>query len=111
MIKIVSFPRIAVDTIANKKISYDCRIKLRLHNSIRFTTGSDISHCYYENNTPARFRFKSSRSQMICKIGVLKNSTKLAGQKLCWSHFLIKLQALRSATLSKRNSWRSPWRL
>ena len=111
MIKIVSFPRIAVDTIANKKISYDCRIKLRLHNWIRFTTGSDISHCYYENNTPARFRFKSSGSQMICKIGVLKNSTKLAGQKLCWSHFLIKLQALRSATLSKRNSWRSPWRL
>ena len=81
MIKIISFPRIAVDTIADKKISYDCRIKLRLHNSIRFTTGSDISHCYYKNNTLERFRFKSSRSQMIFKIGVLKNFTKLRGQK------------------------------
>ena len=70
---LISLPRIVVDTIAGKKISYDCRIKLKLHNSIRFTTGSDISHLYYENNTPARVRFKSSRSQMIFKAAVLKN--------------------------------------
>ena len=76
-----SFPRIVVDIIAGKKISCDCRIKLRSNNLIRFTTGSDISHLYYENNTPERFRFKSSRSQMIFKIGVLKNFTKLRGQK------------------------------
>ena len=79
-------------------------VELRLHNSIKFTTESDISHLYYENNTPERFRFKSSRSQMIFKIDVLKNFTKLTRQKLCWSLFLIKLQALRPATLSKRDS-------
>ena len=79
-------------------------VELRLNNSIKFTTESDISHLYYENNTRERFRFKSSRSQMIFKIAVLKNFTKLTGQKLCWSLFLIKLQALRPATLSKRNS-------
>ena len=79
-------------------------VELRLHNSIRFTTRSHISHLYYENNTPERFRFKGSRSQMIFKIGVLENVTKLTGTKLCWSLFSIKLQALRLATLSKRHS-------
>ena len=72
----MSFPRNVLDTIVGKNISYDYRIKLRLHNSIKFTTRSDISHLYYENNTPDRFRFKSSRSQMIFKIGVLENVTK-----------------------------------
>ena len=60
---------------------------------------SDISHLYYENNTPERFRFKSSRSQMIFKIGVLENVTKLTGTKLCWSIFLIRQQALSLSTL------------
>ena len=78
--------------------------ELRLHNSIKFTTSSHISHLYYENNAPERFRFKGSRSQMIFKVGVLENVTKLTGTKLYSSLFLIKLQALRLATLSKRNS-------
>ena len=38
------------------------------------------------------------------KIGRLKNSTNLTGKHLCWSFFLIKLQAWRPATLLKRNS-------
>ena len=78
-------------------------VELRLNNLIKFTTESDISHLYYENITPERFRFKSRRSQMIFKIDVLKNLIKLTGQKLCWSLFLRKLQALRPATLSKRD--------
>ena len=40
-------------------------------------------------------RCKSSRSQMIFKIGVFKNFTILSGKHLCWSLFLIKLQAFR----------------
>ena len=32
--------------------------------------------------------FRSSRSQMFYKIGVLKNFVKLTGKHLCWSHFL-----------------------
>ena len=35
--------------------------------------------------------FRSSRSQMFYKIGVLKNFAKFTGKHLCWSHFLMKL--------------------
>ena len=37
---------------------------------------------------------RSSRSQMFFKIGVLKNFANFTGKHLCWSLFLIKLQAL-----------------
>ena len=40
-------------------------------------------------------RCKSSRSQMIFNIGLFKNFTILTGKHLCWSLFLIKLQAFR----------------
>ena len=36
---------------------------------------------------------RSSRSQMFFKIGVLKNFIIFTGKHLCWSLFLIKLQA------------------
>ena len=39
---------------------------------------------------------------MFFKISVLKNFTIFAGKHLCWSYFLIKLQAWRSAILLKR---------
>ena len=45
---------------------------------------------------------RSSRSQMFFKIGVLKNFTVLTGKRLCWSLFLIKLQAWKLATLLKK---------
>ena len=48
--------------------------------------------------------FRSSRSQMFFTIGVLKNFAIFTEKHLCWSLFLIKLQALRPATLLKRNS-------
>ena len=38
------------------------------------------------------------------KKAVLKNFAILSGKQLCWSHFLIKLQAFRPATLLKRES-------
>ena len=45
---------------------------------------------------------RSSRSQMFFKIGVLKNFTKFTGKELCWSLFLINLQALRLGALLKK---------
>ena len=45
-------------------------------------------------------RFRRSRSQMFFKIGGLKNFTTSTGKYLCWSLFLIKLEA--SAPLLKR---------
>ena len=47
---------------------------------------------------------RSSRSQMLLKIGVLKKFTTFTGKHLCWILFLIKLLALMPATLFKRVS-------
>ena len=41
---------------------------------------------------------------MFYKIAVLKNFAIFTGQHLCWSHFLIKLEAWSSATSLKRDS-------
>ena len=43
---------------------------------------------------------RSSRLQMFFKIGVLKIFAIVTGKHLCWSFFLIKLQAWEPATLS-----------
>ena len=42
-----------------------------------------------------RSQMSSSRSQTFFKIGVLKNVANFTGRDLCWSLFLIKLQALK----------------
>ena len=47
---------------------------------------------------------RSSRSQMFFKIGVLRNFAMFTGKHLCWSLFLIKLQAWRPASLFERDS-------
>ena len=54
-----------------------------------FTAISNISHCFYENNTPDRFRFTSSRSQALLKI------SQISQENICLSLFLIKMQAPR----------------
>ena len=48
--------------------------------------------------------FKSSRLQMFFKVDVLKNFVIFAGKHLCWSYFLIKLQAWTSPIVLKRDS-------
>ena len=50
------------------------------------------------------FIYRSICSQMLFKIGVLKNFTNFAGQHLCWSLILLKLQTWFAATLLKRDS-------
>ena len=44
----------------------------------------------------------SSHRRCSVKKGVLKNFANFKGKHLCWSLFLIKLQAFRSATLIKK---------
>ena len=56
------------------------------------------------NQKTLSLNFKSSHLQMFFKIGVLKNFAIFAGKHLCWSCFLMKLQAWRSAILFKRDS-------
>ena len=42
--------------------------------------------------------------EAVTKVGVLKNFTKFTEKHLCWSLFLIKLQALSPLTVLKRDS-------
>ena len=58
------------------------------------------NHCWSLRNQA--FFFRSSRSQMFFKMGVLKNFAIFTGKHLCWYFFLIKLQV--STTLLKRGS-------
>ena len=56
-----------------------------------------ISH----NKTVAtiKHKFRSSRSEMFFKIGVLKNVSIFIGKYLCWSFFFKKMQDLMPTTL------------
>ena len=47
---------------------------------------------------------RSSRSQMLLKIVVLKKFAIFTGKRLCWSLSLIKLLGFRPASLFKRDS-------
>ena len=44
--------------------------------------------------------FRTSRSQLLFKISVLKNFANLTGKHLCWSLFLLKLQKTLTHTFS-----------
>ena len=65
-------------------------------------------HARSENKLTKSFsdplKCRSSRSQMFFKIGALKNFANFKGKHLCWSLFLIKLQAPRPTILLKRDS-------
>ena len=49
--------------------------------------------------------FRSSRLEVFCKKGVLKNFAKFARKHLCQSLFFNKVSGLRSATLLKTRVW------
>ena len=49
--------------------------------------------------------FRNSRSDVFCKKGVIRNSTKFTGKHLCQSLFFNKVAGLRPATLLKKMLW------
>ena len=49
--------------------------------------------------------FKSSRPEVFCKKGVLRNFTKSTGKHLCQSLFFNKVAGLKPATLLKKRLW------
>ena len=51
--------------------------------------------------------FASSRPDVFCKKGVLRNFTKFTGKQLCQSLFFNKVAGLRPATLLKKRLWHS----
>ena len=48
--------------------------------------------------------FRTSRSQMLFTISVLKNFAIFTEKHMCWNLFLIKLQSSRPATLLRKHS-------
>ena len=50
-------------------------------------------------------RVRSSRPEVFCKKGVLKNFTRFTGKYLCQSLFYNKVASLRPATLLKKRLW------
>ena len=50
-------------------------------------------------------RVRSSRQEVFCKKGALRNSTKFIGKHLCQSLFFNKVAGLRPATLLKKRLW------
>ena len=49
-------------------------------------------------------KYRSSRPEVFCKNGVLRNFVKFTGKHLCQSLFFKKVTGLRPATLLKRDS-------
>ena len=47
---------------------------------------------------------RSSRPEVFCKKGVLKNFAKFTGKHLCQSLLFNKVAGLKAATLLKKNS-------
>ena len=48
---------------------------------------------------------RSSRPDVFCKKGVLRNVAKLTGKQLCQSLYFNKVAGLRPATLLKQRLW------
>ena len=70
----------------------------RIHN-IYICTHRYPGKVVLDDNIYLKSIIRSSRSQMFIKIGALKNFANFTGKHLCWSLFLIKLQAFRPAKL------------
>ena len=49
--------------------------------------------------------YRSSRPEVFCKKGVLRNLTKFIGKHLCQNPFFNKVAGLRPATLLKKRIW------
>ena len=49
--------------------------------------------------------YRSSRPEVFCKKGVLRNFTKFTGKRLCQNLFFSKATGLKPATLLKKRPW------
>ena len=62
-----------------------------------------INQCYSTSECcQVDFFHRSSRPEVYCKKGVLRNFVKLTGKHLCQSLFLNKVAGLRTATVLKK---------
>ena len=75
----------------------EMHLKYVVHNKFRMIMPISM------NQRTLSLNFKSSRSQCFSGLGFFK-VLQVTIKYLCWSYFLIKLQACRSAILLKRDS-------
>ena len=87
-------------SVSSKNTGRICPIKLDM--SYKAEHGHALLHKEYFST----YRFRSSRSEVFCKKGVLRNFAKFAGKHLCQSLFFNKVAGLRPATLFKKRLWR-----
>ena len=74
-------------------------------NATSWAAKSFLSHSHGYFQQRFHILFRSSRSEMFFKIDVLKSFGIFTGKQLCWSLFLIKLQALYPYTPLEPFSW------
>ena len=53
----------------------------------------------------SKLMYRSSRPEVFCKLGTLRNFTKFTGKHLCQGLFLNKVEGLRPTTLLKKSLW------
>ena len=65
-----------------------------------------VTHIVTDSSTDKRFNGnRSSRPEVFCKKGVLRNSTKFTGKQLCQGLFFNKVAGLRHTTSLKKSLW------
>ena len=69
---------------------------------VNFFLHRDLDNFAVSNESTANYR--SSRPEVFCKKGVLKDYAKFKGKHLCQSLFLNKFASLRPATLLKKET-------
>ena len=87
---------------------YPCRQAfwnlLQVSFTCNFRSGRSRQHCMWLLSCEKMTISRSSPSQMLFKIGALKNFALFTWKHLCWSLSLIKLLDWRPATLLKEDS-------
>ena len=66
---------------------------------------TDLSIAFIQASLLSFLLFRSSRPEVFCKKGVLRNFTKFIGKHLCQRLFFNKVASLRPATSLKKSLW------
>ena len=84
----------------------EARFIIHFGRSVITSFSAKILHKIYHSMKPFNEnRVRSSRPEVFCKKGVLKNFTRFTGKYLCQSLFYNKVASLRPATLLKKRLW------
>ena len=90
-------------------IEHNHRRDYEIEELLTTAEGFNTSSSFYIKSINAIFLMinigRSSRPELFCKKGVLRNFTKFTGKHLCQGLFFNKVAGLRPATLLKKRPW------